>query len=161
MNAATGPRVLTAAILIPLVVAATWWGPNWLIALVGASVATAALWEFFSIVDRLGIRPYRLWTCLAAAGIFGQQFYASRLASIDRLGDMLDRSPRVNLELVLFGFVMGIAVIALGTRRPLSEVLLSISVSAAGLLFIVLPLSAVVRLHGVDVFGPMLLLFTL
>ncbi len=161
MKSGTGLRVLTAAILIPLVVAATWWGPTWLITLVAAFVAITAMWEFFSIADHLGVHAYRLWTCLAAAGIFGQQFYASRQASIEHLGDVLDRSPRINLELVLFGFVLGIAVIALGSRRPLSEVLLSISVSAAGLLFIVLPFSAVVRLHGVDVIGPMLLLFTM
>jgi phosphatidate cytidylyltransferase len=36
-----------------------------------------------------------------------------------------------------------------------------VSISAAGLVVVVLPLSAVVRLRGVDVLGPRLLLFTL
>ena len=156
----TGLRVLTAAILIPLVVAAIWWGPTWLIAIVSAFVAIVAMLEFFSMAARLGFQAYRLWTCLAAAGIFGQQLYASRMASINYLGDLLDRSPRITLELILFGFVMGVAVIALGSRRALDDVLPSISVSAAGLLFIVLPFSTVVRLHGADVAGPRLLLFT-
>jgi phosphatidate cytidylyltransferase len=160
MNSGTGPRVLTAAILIPLVVAAIWWGPTWLIAIVSAFVAIAALLEFFSIAARLGFQAYRLWTCLAAVGIIGQQWYASRQASISHLGDMLDRSPRITLEFILFCFVIGVAVIALGSRRALAEVLASISTSAAGLLFVVLPFSAVVRLHGVDVSGPLLLLFT-
>ena len=160
MNSGTGLRVLTAAILIPLVVAAIWWGPNWLIAIVSAFVAIAALLEFFSIASHLGFQPHKLWTCLAAAGIIGQQWYASRMASVTRLGDLLDRSPRITMELVLFGFVLGIAVITLGTHRSLTEVLASISVSAGGLLFVVLPFSAVVRLHGVDVLGPRLLLFT-
>jgi phosphatidate cytidylyltransferase len=160
MNPGTGLRVMTAAILIPLVVAAIWWGPTWLIAIVTAFVAIAAMLEFFSIATRLGFQAYRLWSCLAAVGIVGLQLYASRQASIVSLGDLLDRSPKITLEFILFAFVMGVAVIALGSRRSLVEVLPSISVSAAGLLFVVLPFSAVVRLHGVDVAGQRLLLFT-
>jgi phosphatidate cytidylyltransferase len=160
MNSGTGLRVLTAAILIPLVVAAIYWGPTWLIAIVSAFVALAAMLELFSIAARLGFQPYRLWSCLAAVGIISQQWYASRQENITALGDLLDHSPRISLGLVLFGFVFGVAVIALGTRRALAEVLPSIAVSAAGLLFVVLPFSAVVRLHGVDIMGPKLLLFT-
>jgi phosphatidate cytidylyltransferase len=160
MNSGTGLRVLTAAILIPLVVAAIWWGPPGLIAVVSAFVAIAALLEFYSIAARQGVQAYRFWSCLAAAGIIGQQLYASRIASVSRLADLLDRSPKITLEFLLFGYILGIAVIALGSGRPLAEVLPSISVSAAGLLFVVLPLSAVVRLQGVDILGPQLLLFT-
>jgi phosphatidate cytidylyltransferase len=160
MDSATKLRVLTAAILIPLVVAAIWWGPAWLIAMVSAFVAVVALLEFFSIAARQGVEAYRIWSCLAAVAIVGQQSYASRLASVVRLGDLLDRSPKVTMELVLFVFVLGTAIIALGTRRSLAEVLPSISVSAAGLVFVVIPFSAVVRLHGVDILGPRLLLFT-
>jgi len=160
MNSGTGLRLLTAAILIPLVIAAIWWGPTWLIAIMAALVAIAAMLEFFSVAARLGFQAYRLWTCLAAAAVFAQQFYASRMASVNHLGDLLDRSPRISLELVLFGFVLGVAVISLGSQRSLAEVLPSISVSAGGLVFVVLPFSAVVRLHGVDVVGRWLLLFT-
>jgi phosphatidate cytidylyltransferase len=161
MSSGTGQRILTAAILIPIVIAAIWWGPGWLIAVLSAVVAILALWEFFSVAEHQGFRSYRLWTSLAAVGIFGQQFYASRMASVSNLGEILVRVPRTNLEVVLFGYVLGIAAIVLGTRRPISEVLPAISVSAAGLLFIVLPFSAVVRLHGIDNFGAFLLLFTL
>lgn len=160
MSSSTGLRVLTAAILIPLVVAAIWWGPNWLIAVVCGFCAIAGILEFLSIGARLGAQGYRLWTCLAAAGIVAQQWYASRLASISQLGQLLDRSPRIGLEIVLFGFVLGVAGISLASRRSLVEVLPSISISAAALLFVVLPFSAVVRLQGVDVLGPELLLFT-
>jgi phosphatidate cytidylyltransferase len=160
MNSGTGLRLLTAAILIPLVIAAIWWGPTWLIAITAALVAIAAMLEFFSVAARLGFQAYRLWTCLAAAAVIAQQFYASRMASINHLGDLLDRSPRISLELVLFGFVLGVAVISLGSQRSLAEILPSISVSAGGLVFVVLPFSAVVRLHGVDVVGRWLLLFT-
>jgi len=160
MNSATGLRILTAAILIPVVVAAIWWGPTWLVAFLAAIVAVAALLEFFEIASRQGFQAYRLWTSLAAAGIIAEQWYAARQASVLHLGELLDRSPRVSLELVLFAFVLGVAVIALGSRRSITELLVSISVSAAGLVFIVLPFSAVVRIHGVDLAGPQLLLFT-
>ena len=160
MNSATGTRLLTAAILIPLVVVAIWWGPNWLIAIVSGFVAIAAMLEFFSVAAHHGVQAYRFWSCLAAAAVVAEQWYASRMASILRLSDLLDRSPKVTLEFVLFGFAFGVALIVLGTRRSLTEVLPSISVSAAGLIFVVLPFSAVIRLHGVDILGPQLLLFT-
>ncbi len=154
-------RFLTAAILIPLVVAAIWWGPTWLIAIAAGLVAILAMLEFFSIAAHLGFRAYRIWSCLGAAAIIGQQWYASGMASVNRLSDILDRSPKVTLDLVLFVFVLGVAIIALASRRPLAEVLPSILATAAGILFVVLPFSAVVRLHGVDVWGRWLLLFTM
>jgi phosphatidate cytidylyltransferase len=162
MIAGTKLRVLTASILIPLVVAAIWWGPTWLVAVLAGLVALAALVEFFDIGARLGFQAYRFWTCLAALAIVAQQWYASQAASISNLGDLLyqARSPRPTLDLVLFLYLLGLAVIVLGSRRALAESLPSVSVSVAGLAVVVLPFSAVVRLHGVDVTGPSLLLFT-
>lgn len=162
MISGTKLRVLTASVLIPLVVAAIWWGPTGLVAGVAGLVAIGALIEFFAMAERLGFRAYRLWTCLAALAIVAQQWHAAQAASIANLGDLLyqARSPQVNLELVLFVFLLGLAVIVLWSRSPLAEALPSISVSVAGLVVIVLPFSAVVRLHGVDVSGPKLLLFT-
>ncbi|MBZ5697959.1 MAG: phosphatidate cytidylyltransferase [Acidobacteriia bacterium] len=162
MSSGTQLRVLTAAVLIPVVVAAIWWGPTWLVAGLAGIIAVLALLEFFAMAERIGFHAYRLWTCLAALGIFTQQWHAARLSSNSRLVDLLDRarSPQVSLELVLFGFVLGAAGIALGSRRPLAEVFSSVSVSAAGLVVIVIPFSAVVRLNGVYMLGPQLLLFT-
>jgi phosphatidate cytidylyltransferase len=162
MSSGTAPRVLTAVVLIPLVIAAIWWGPTWLIAVVAAIVACAAMMEFFSMAERLGVQAYRLWACFAAAGIMAQQWYAAREASNARLGDVLylPRNPQVTLELVLFVFLLGIVVLCLASRRPRAEALPAISITAAGLIFIALPFSAVVRLHGVDIKGRELLLFT-
>jgi len=159
MSSGTGTRILTAAVLIPLVIAAIWWGPNWLIAIITAAVAILALREFLAIAARMDLPSYGLWTCFVAVGIVAQQYYAARQASIATLGQLLDRSPRINLELVLFVALLGYAIIALGSRS-LAEVLPALSVSVAGLIFVVLPFSTVVRLHGVDVIGPRLLLFT-
>jgi phosphatidate cytidylyltransferase len=159
MSSGTGARVFTAAILIPVVVAAIWWGPNWLVALMTAAVSILALHEFLSIAAHVNLPSYRLWTYVAAVGIIAQQFYSGRQDSIATVGELLDRSPRIDLDLVLFAILIGYAVIALSSAS-LSEVLPAVSVSSAGLIFIVLPLSTVVRLHGVSDIGPKLLLFT-
>jgi phosphatidate cytidylyltransferase len=160
MNRGTGLRLLTASILIPIVVAAIWWGPTWLIAVMSGIVAIAAQLEFYAVAAKQGAQAFRMWSCLAGAGVIAQQWYASRMASVSNLSDLLDRSPKFTMEFVLFAFVLGVAVIVLSSSRSLAETLPSISVSAAGLLFVVLPFSAVVRLHGLDIVGPQLLLFT-
>jgi phosphatidate cytidylyltransferase len=163
MSSGTSTRIMTAAILIPTVVAAIWWAPSWIIAGLASLVAIAALLEFFEMGAKIGFHAYRAWSCVAAALIFFQQWYAAQAASVARLGDLLyaPRAPRVDLELILFAFLLGAAVVAVANRKSLAEVLPSVSLSAAGLVVIVLPLSSVVRLRGVDILGPRLLLFTL
>ena len=163
MNSGAKLRVLTGAVLIPVVVAAVWWGSAWLVAGLAGVVAVLALLEFFALAERHGFQAYRVWTCVAALGIFSQQWYAAELASNSNLGDLLAQaqSSQLSLELVLFGFLLGVAAIALWSRRPLAELLPSVSVSSAGLLVVALPMSAVVRLDGVDMIGRQLLLFTL
>jgi phosphatidate cytidylyltransferase len=155
MSSATQLRILTAVILMPAVAAAIWWSPTWLLAGLAAIVSIIALREFFALGERLGFRAYRFWTCLAALGIFAQQCYATLATSIGRLGDLLHLpgTPRVSLEMVLVLFVMGAALIALGSRRALTKVFSSVAVSASGLVVIVIPFSAVVRLHGVAAAG--------
>ncbi len=113
MSSGTQTRVLTAAVLIPAVVAAIWWAPTWLVAGLAGVVGVAALLEFFATGARIGLKAYRLWACLIGLAIFGQQWYASWSASNARLGDLLyqARAPRITLDLVLFVFVLGIAVI--------------------------------------------------
>lgn len=159
MSSGTATRVLTAAILIPIVVVAIWLGPTWLIATMAAAVSILALQEFFSIASQASPGPYRLWSFVAAAGIIVQQLYAAHSDNVAARGRWLDRFPRVDLEFVLFGILLGYAAIALASPS-VTEALPALSVSAAGLIFIVLPFSAVVRLHGAGTIGPQLLLFT-
>lgn len=163
MTPGTKKRVLTGLVLIPAIVAAIWWGPQWLVALATAVVSVLALWEFFALADRLGFHAYRFWTCAAAVAIIGQQWDASRATRISGLGAVLyqARSPHLTLDLVLVGFVFGTAAIALWSRRALAEVLPAVSASAAGLILIVVPFSTVVRLDYVPDLGRELLLFTL
>jgi phosphatidate cytidylyltransferase len=163
-------RILTAAVLIPAVVALVWWGPPALLAAVAAAVALTALHEFFTLGERVGMHAYRNWTMLCAAGIFYAQ-YAAGMVETHSLGggDLLIRDTArvaVSVELVLLIFLFGAVGIGLATRRPLHDVLPSMAISAAGLLLIAFPLSYLVRLSEiasvrVQPLGRQLVLFTL
>jgi phosphatidate cytidylyltransferase len=164
-HSGTAMRVLTAAILSPAVVAVVWWGPTSLIAVIGGIVAVLALIEFFALGARLKLRAYRIWTAICAAGIFFAQWAASAAQTyeVGRNVEVTQTSgiPEVPLEVVLFAFLLGCAAIIFISRRPLADALGDIGISSAGLVFVALPLSAVVRIHGAEVIGPRLLLFTL
>ncbi len=158
-------RILTAAVLIPVVVALVWFGPPLLLAAVAAGVALIALHEFFELGERMGMHAFRNWTMLCAAGIFYAQ-YAAGMVETRSLGggDLLIRDAArgaVSLELVLLVFVFGGASIGLATRRPLHDVLPSIGVSSAGMLFVALPFSYLVRINEIEHVGRQLILFTL
>ena len=119
MIAGTKLRVLTAAILIPIVVAAIWWGPTALVAAIGGLVAIAAMTELFAMGARLGFHAYRILTYLAALAVFAQQWYAAQHASITNLGDppYTHLSPQFTLDLVLFLYLLAVTASALGSHR--------------------------------------------
>jgi phosphatidate cytidylyltransferase len=161
----TWSRIATAAVLIPAVIAAVWWGSTGLVAALAGLVTLLALLEFFSLGERVGLHGYRLWTGVCALAVLFQQW-----AATDAQSWTLSRNLRLTrastaselpLELVLFVFVLGAAAIIFVSRRPLADALGDIGISAAGLLFLALPFSAVVRLDGVVTVGPRLLLFVL
>jgi phosphatidate cytidylyltransferase len=158
-------RILTAVVLIPAVVALVWWGPPPLLAAVAAVVALAALHEFFTLGERVGMRAFRNWTMLCAAGLFYAQ-YAAGMVEIRPLsgGALLIRDATrgaVSAELVLLIFLFGSVSIGLATRRPLQDVLPAIAISSAGLLFVALPFSYLVRVNEIEHIGRQLVLFTL
>jgi phosphatidate cytidylyltransferase len=158
-------RILTAVVLIPTVVALVWWGPVPLLAAVAAIVALLALHEFFTLGERVGMRAFRNWTMLCAAGLFYAQ-YAAGLVEMRTLsgGALLIRDATrgaVSSELVLLIFLFGSVSIGLATRRPLQDVLPAIAISSAGLLFVALPFSYLVRVNEIERIGRQLVLFTL
>jgi phosphatidate cytidylyltransferase len=156
-------RIATAAILIPLVLALVWWGPPGLLAAVAAGIALLALVEFFNLAERMGLRAFREWTLACAAGIFYAQYTAGLVETHSFLGVSVVRAPdrAISLEAVVLIFIFGLAAIGISTRRPMHEVLPGIAASAAGLLFVALPFSYLVRIDEVERFGRMLVLFTL
>jgi phosphatidate cytidylyltransferase len=161
-----GLRILTAAVLIPAVVALVWWGPPALLAAVAAGVGIVALGEFFDLGERVGLRAFRYWSMFCGAGIFYAQYstglqetrYFSGATLIVAGTNVL--GP-VSIETVLLIFLFGVVAIGLATRRPLHEVLPAVSISSAGLLLIALPFSYLVRVNEVERVGRQLVLFTL
>jgi phosphatidate cytidylyltransferase len=158
-------RILTSAVLIPLVIALVWWGPPAATAAAAALIAILALYEFFGLGAHLGMRAFPKWTMFCGALIFYSQYSVGMVemrtiaggVSIirDAAGGML------SLEAALLVFVFGCVTIGLATRRPLQDVLPAMAVSSAGLLFIALPFSYLVRLNEIERVGHQLVLFTL
>ncbi len=158
-------RLLTAAVLIPIVVLLVWWGPAALIAALVALVLLLALWEFFRLGEQVGLRAYRRWTALCAVGVIYAQWAAGRV-EMHPLGLGLEilrnvGSGVVSLEGVFVIFVFGAAGISLVGRRAIADVLPAIAVSAAGLLFVALPFSYLVRLDEAERAGRQWVLFLL
>jgi phosphatidate cytidylyltransferase len=158
-------RILTAVVLIPIIVALVWWGPPALLAAVAGIVAILALIEFFELANRVGLRAYQKWTVVCVAGLFYAQ-YSQGFVETHAVGEgvSLVRNAAggvLSIEAILLVFVFGCVFIGLITRRPLHEVLPSMAVSSAGVLFIAIPFSYLVRLDDVERSGKQLVLFTL
>ncbi len=158
-------RVLTAVVMIPVVVALVWFGPPAVLAAAAAAVAIVALAEFLDLGARLGLRPFRKWTLVCAAGFFYAQ-YSLGLVETHALGwgESIVRDAAggvISIEAVLLIFIFGAAGIAMGTHRPLHDTLPAISIGSAGLLFVALPFSYFVRMNEIAGVGRQLVLFTL
>jgi phosphatidate cytidylyltransferase len=158
-------RILTALVLIPIVVALVWWGPAWILAAVAALVSILALLEFFDLGERIAMRPFRKWTIVCAAGLFYSQ-YSLGLVETHSLaeGYSIVRSATggvLSIEAVLLVFVFGAVVTGLTARWALHEVLPAMAISSAGLLFVALPFSYLVRINEINLVGRKLVLFTL
>jgi phosphatidate cytidylyltransferase len=158
-------RILTACVLIPLVVALVWWGPAWLLAAAAALVALLALLEFLHLGERVGLRAFRKWTLVCAAGLFYAQ-YSQGLTETHPFGHGVSivearAAGAISVAAVLLIFVFGAALIVLAMKRPLNESLPAISIGSAGLLFVALPFSYLVRLDEMSQTGRALILFTL
>lgn len=158
-------RLLTAAVLIPAVVGVVLRGSTGLVTALVGLVMLLALVDFFALAARAGLYGYRMWTGLCALVLlFGQLTLAEQETWTLGLRLHVTRTSvplSIPLEFVLLVFVFGAAAIALANRRPLAEVLPALGISAAALLFVALPLSFVVRLHGARPQGHTLLLFVL
>jgi phosphatidate cytidylyltransferase len=157
-------RILTAAVLIPVVGAIVWWCPPQVLAALAALVLLLAMWEFFRLGEQCGFHAYRRWTMFCTAGIFYAQFAAGGVEQRS-LGPGVElvrnaASNLISVEGVLLVFAMGAAWIGLVSRRPVAEVLPAVSVSAAALLMLALPFSYLVRLQEIEE-GRKLVLFTL
>ena len=69
-------RIVTAAILIPLVLLLVFLGPRWqwLFTLAVAVVATLAAWEFLGLAEKSGATPPRIAVLVALLALFAVNF---------------------------------------------------------------------------------------
>ncbi|MGA7921433.1 MAG: phosphatidate cytidylyltransferase [Candidatus Acidiferrales bacterium] len=158
-------RIVTAAVLIPIFVALVWWGPPALLAAIAALVAILALVEFLALGDRVGMRGYKKWSYVCTALIFYAQYSAGfviKHSFSEGISIIRDAAVgQLSLEGVLLIFIFGCVALGLWSRQPLHEVLPAISISAAGILFVALPFSYIVRLNEIEGVGRQLVLFNL
>jgi phosphatidate cytidylyltransferase len=158
-------RLLTAAVLIPVVVALGWWAPAIILAGIAAVVAILALVEFLNLGDRVGLRAFKLWTYFCTVLIFYAQFSLGRLETHTLAGGISmvrdATGGTLSVESALLIFLFGCVILGLVTKRPLHEILPAISIGSAALLFVVLPFSYIVRLDELEPVGRQLVLFTL
>src|SRR5688500_6566243 len=63
-------RVVTAALLIPLVLILVFRAPMWLLALLLLIIAILATLEYLHIVERTGLIPFRRWTLVTVTALF-------------------------------------------------------------------------------------------
>jgi phosphatidate cytidylyltransferase len=158
-------RLLTAAVLIPVVVALVWWAPAILLAGIAAVVAILALVEFLNLGERIGLRGFQLWTYFCTVLIFYAQFSLGRVETHSFAGGVSmvrdATGGTLSVEAALLIFLFGCVILGLLTKRPLHQVLPAISIGSAALLFVVLPFSYIVRLDEIEPVGRQLVLFTL
>jgi len=164
----TWKRVVTAAVLIPGVIALVLAAPTSVVSIAVAGVILLAMFEYFALGDAIGQRAYKFWTATCA----GLLVFVQYLAAMDyehSLGGGLSIhrtiakfiSPPPNVADVLFIFLIGMAVLTLATKRPLVEALPAAGISCSGLLLVALPLTYAIRLHGISLAGKYILLFAL
>ena len=161
----TGTRILTAAVLIPLAVAAVLWTDTWVIAGLVAGAVILCLYEFFRLGVGAGLNGHPRWTTTCALFLVGLQLLEASHRGLWMHTDFgllysPDRSP-VPPELAFAVFLLGAAALAVMGNQRLEAVLPALAVDSAALLFLALPLSFVVRIHALQPQGPRVLLFLL
>jgi phosphatidate cytidylyltransferase len=158
----TWTRVATAAVLAPLVVAAVWWGPAWMLALLVAACALQCLREYFAVCRQAGHRPYALAGYACALIILGFQWaWSHRGTWADGWQRLFVAGSPPPLEMALFLCLLMLAAQALASRDGAGNAAASFGVSAASLLLIVLPFSYLLRLRGEWENGRTLVMFAL
>jgi phosphatidate cytidylyltransferase len=123
-------RILTAAILIPLVLLAVFRAPLWLFLLITMVVALAAVFEYLGIAAGYGFEPFRLLTYIYTAALFVVYYYAHGFGGGALLAGIL----------LLFLFIPFLLMISAMGREDLKAALPAAAMSYLALPYIALPL---------------------
>jgi phosphatidate cytidylyltransferase len=132
-------RILTAAVLIPLVILLLFLAPFWAVTLAAAAVAVLACWEYLGLADGSGAQTPRVVVLVAVVALFAINFFRPEML-------MAGFSALAFLLFVIIAF-----------RSPLERVLLDTSASIFGLLYIGLALVTIPLIWAQE-HGPSLLL---
>jgi phosphatidate cytidylyltransferase len=157
-------RVLTAAVLIPLVLLAVFRAPVWLFALLVVPIAVVAALEYLNLAERSGVIPFRRATLLMVVGLLifpGSHSLA--LNDVYQLPEGLDSTTHILLNVSRIGAAIVVAMPLLlliwgMRRRDLNTTLSGAAVSAFALAYIAFPLQCLVLIKALP-FGALALLF--
>ncbi|MGA2216604.1 MAG: phosphatidate cytidylyltransferase [Terracidiphilus sp.] len=138
-------RILTAAVLIPLVLALVFLAPIWVLTLVSALVAALAGWEYLGLAQKCGANPSRIAVLVAIFGLFTARLFADNF-------EWLRQSEAV------FGILALALVVVCTFRSPVERMLADASSAIFGLLYVGFTLTAVPLLRE-ESNGPSLLVF--
>jgi phosphatidate cytidylyltransferase len=142
-------RIVTAAILIPLVLLAVFRAPLWLFLLITVVVALAAAVEYLSITEAYGFEPFRLLTYIFTAALFLVYYFAQDHGGGTLLAGVL----------LLFLFAPFLLMIATMGREDLKSALPGAAMSYLAIPYIGLPLLMMAMLRE-NVHGWEFVLFT-
>jgi phosphatidate cytidylyltransferase len=123
-------RILTAAILIPLVLLAVFRTPLWLFLLITLLVAMTATFEYLGIAANYGFEPFRLLTYIYTAALFTVYYYAQGFGG----------GAMVSGILLLFLFAPFLLMTSAMGREDLKAALPGAAMSYLALPYIALPL---------------------
>ena len=130
-------RVLTAAILIPLVLLAVFKAPNWLFTTLIAAVAILALHEYLSLAAGYGYEPFRSLSFLVMLTFFAIVVWATWIPSPDGVS--------VLMALVFFFALTPFVYLCAGMRRKdMRSVLPGAAISCIALPYIGFSLACII-----------------
>jgi phosphatidate cytidylyltransferase len=139
-------RVLTAAVLIPLVIGLIFWGSNRSVRLAFAFLALLCLSEFLRLASRYGAQPMRLAAYLSGAWVVAAEPIVSIAGAYGPLPALLlDPGP----AFFLF-FALLLLVLAMLGGRELSASLPGAAATLLGVIYTSIPFRMAADLHALN-----------
>ena len=143
-------RVLTAAVLIPIVLALVLWAPQAVYAAAVAVFALLALREFLDLADRSAMAPLRYVSYLAVLALIAWLPAAGDVARLS----LLPKAPRIGLiawppaagDVALLAALLALA-LGMRSSRQLEKALPGAAATLLGIIYIGLPLALLAELR--------------
>ena len=134
-------RILSALVIVPVIVACVWYLSSWQLLILAEAVLVLAFVEYARLAEALGAKIPRL-----VAGAAAMSACAGLALSLP-------------LELPLVAATIAVGAVAVGSRAPAPGILAEVGATCFPMLYLGLPLGAMVALHAV--FGPLAVLLLL